>query len=87
MAKHYVDLNTQHIMMLSTRLVDLETKHRVDLEVCTKKFDIVISDLKARLDMCEQKNSQLEEKIKVEGRFDNIEAMDKQHELDSSLKM
>lgn len=43
MPKHYADTNTQHIMLLSTRLVDLETKHRVDLEVC---FFLVIFRIK-----------------------------------------
>ena len=70
MAKHYVDANTQHIMLLSTRLVDLETKHRVDLEVCTKKFDTVISELRQRLESSEKKNSQLEEEIEAFKRAD-----------------
>ncbi len=70
MSKHYTDYNTQHIMLLSTRLVDLETKHRVDLEVCTKKFDTVISELKHRLELSETKNQQLEKQLKEAGMKD-----------------
>lgn len=60
MPKHYADANTQHLMKLSTRLVDLETKHRLDLECCSKKFEIIVNELKCRIDESEQKNSQLE---------------------------
>ena len=60
MGKHYADANTQHLMLLSTRLVDLETKHRLDLECCAKKFELIVNDLKARIDDGERKNMQLE---------------------------
>ncbi len=39
MSKHYTDANAQHLMLLSTRLFELETKHRIDLQVCEKKFE------------------------------------------------
>lgn len=64
MGKHYQEMNTQHLMMLSTRLVDLETKHRLDLECCVKKFDILVNDLKQRVDMSEKRSSQLENELK-----------------------
>ncbi len=60
MSKHYADANTQHLMLLSTRLVDLETKHRLDLECCAKKFEIIVNDLKTRIDDTERRNMQLE---------------------------
>lgn len=63
MSKHYVDSNTQHLMMLSTRLVDLEMKHRLDLECCVKKFETQVSELKDRLDQAENKNSQLTKEL------------------------
>jgi hypothetical protein len=47
-------------MMLSTRLVDLETKHRLDLECCAKKFETIVTDLKSRVDASEQRNLDLE---------------------------
>lgn len=60
MREHYAEANTQHLMNLSTRLVDLETKHRLDLECCAKKFELIVSDLKNRIEQSEQRNSQLE---------------------------
>ena len=69
MSKHYADANTQHLMMLSTRLVDLETKHRLDLECCAKKFETIVTDLKSRVDASEQRNlelkSEIENKLKL----------------------
>ncbi|RNA19556.1 TNF receptor-associated factor 6 [Brachionus plicatilis] len=64
MSKHYQEMNTQHLMMLSTRLVDLETKHRLDLECCAKKFDLLLSDLKQRIDISEKRNTHLENELK-----------------------
>ncbi|CAF0795382.1 unnamed protein product [Brachionus calyciflorus] len=64
MSKHYQDMNTQHLMMLSTRLVDLETKHRLDLECCAKKFEILLNELRQRVDNSEKRNMQLENELK-----------------------
>ena len=63
MAKHYVDANTHHLMLLSTRLVDLETKHRLDLEVCAKKFERIVLDLKNRIDDVEKRNTEMEKDL------------------------
>ncbi len=63
MPQHYKDSNTQHIMMLSTRLVDLETKHRVDLEVCAKKFEQSIQELTKRIDFSEKRNFEIENEL------------------------
>ena len=63
MAKHYADANTQHLMMLSTRLVDLETRHRLDLEVCTQKFEQVVNELKSRVQTTEQRNLELQKLV------------------------
>jgi len=63
MSKHYQDANTQHLMFLSTRLVDMETKHRLDLEVCTQKFERIIEELSGRLENAELKSSILEKQI------------------------
>jgi hypothetical protein len=64
MAKHYADANTQHIMMLSTRLVALETNHRIDLDIFTKKFNDTVTDLEKRLFTSEQRNELLESQLK-----------------------
>lgn len=64
MSKHYTESNTQHLMMLSTRLVDLEMKHRLDLECCAKKFESIMNELKERLETVERKNTLLEEQLK-----------------------
>ena len=63
MGKHYAEANTQHIMMLSTRLVALETNHRIDLDICAKKFDDVVNDLTKKLDASEKRNIQMEAQI------------------------
>jgi hypothetical protein len=62
MSKHYVDANTHHLMLLSTRLVDLETKHRLDLDICAKKFELKLNELVARLDEVEKRNNELEKR-------------------------
>lgn len=61
MAKHYVDANTHHLMLLSTRLVDLEMKHRLDLEVCAQKFQQIVIDLTTRINEVERRNRELEQ--------------------------
>lgn len=60
MSEHYANSNTQHLMMLSTRLADLETRHRIDLECCAKRFETILSDLKSRVEKNERRNSQIE---------------------------
>ncbi len=67
MPKHYQDANTQHLMMLSTRFVDLETRHKIDLDICTKKFDLMINDLKRQLEESEKRNFVLENQVKELG--------------------
>ena len=69
MGKHYADANTQHLMLLSTRLVDLETKHRLDLECCAKKFELIIAELRVRVDESERRNRELESEIEEEKLF------------------
>jgi hypothetical protein len=69
MSKHYAEANTQHLMNLSTRLVDLETKHRLDLECCSKKFEIIVNELKGRIEESEQRNSQLEYELNQKKMF------------------
>ena len=69
MSKHYAEANTQHLMMLSTRLVDLETKHRLDLECCSKKYQDDIEILKSRIDIIERRNSDLEKELGDKKKF------------------
>jgi hypothetical protein len=63
MSKHYAEANTQHIMMLSTRLVALETNHRIDLDICAKKFEDVVIDLKRKLEISERRNELMETQL------------------------
>lgn len=63
MPKHYQEANTQHLMFLSTRLVDLETRHRLDLENCQHKFEGFISELKAKVEVNEKRNLHLESEL------------------------
>lgn len=73
MSKHYQESSTHHLMLLSTRLVDLETKHRIDLEVCAKKFNLLVDDLKQRLDQSEKHNAQLENHLnELKSKFDSL---------------
>jgi hypothetical protein len=63
MGKHYVDANTQHLMFLSTRIVDLETKNRLDLQVCTKKFQQKLTTLNDEYTESEKKNEIIENEL------------------------
>lgn len=63
MSKHYVDANTQHLMLLSTRLVDLETKNRLDLQVCSKKFQQNLSTLYDEYAESEKKYENIEKEL------------------------
>jgi hypothetical protein len=60
MAKHYAEANTQHLMLLSTRLVDLEMKHRLDLDICAQRFETIITEFQKRLEHVETRNQDLE---------------------------
>ena len=59
MAKHYVDANTHHLMLLSTRIIDLEMKNRLDIQVCTGKFQQTISTLEGKIHESEKKNESM----------------------------
>jgi hypothetical protein len=63
MAKHYAEANTQHLMLLSTRLVDLEMKHRLDLDICAQRFETMISEFQKRLEHVETRNQDLESQL------------------------
>jgi hypothetical protein len=63
MAKHYTDANTHHLMLLSTRLVELETKHRLDLQVCAKKFEQNLQQLADKLIDSDSKYAQIESEL------------------------
>jgi predicted RNA-binding Zn-ribbon protein involved in translation (DUF1610 family) len=60
MPKHYIDSSTQHLMLLSTKLVDLETKHRLDLQMCKKGFEQSFNALCDKYTQLEQKYNSLE---------------------------
>lgn len=60
MVEHYKNFNTQHLMMLTTRLIEMETKHRLELQDCKNRFENVITGLIERVESVEKKNSQLE---------------------------
>lgn len=64
MTKHYQESHTQHLMLLSTRLVDLEAKHRIDLEVCTSRFEQIVGELRQRVEASERQNSELEAQLR-----------------------
>lgn len=51
------------MMLLSTRLIDLETKHRIDLEVCSEKYEKSLCELKQRIETSERRNAQLENEL------------------------
>lgn len=46
-------------MLLSTRLIDLETKHRIDLEICSERYEKTLADLRQKVDSSEQRNREL----------------------------
>ena len=50
-------------MLLSTRLIDLETKHRIDLEMCSERHEKSLNELRQRLDASEKRSLQLEAKF------------------------
>lgn len=55
--------HTNHLMLLSTRLIDLETKHRIDLEMCSEKYEKTIAELRQRVDLSEQRNRDLDAEL------------------------
>jgi hypothetical protein len=63
MSKHYTDANAHHLMLLSTRLVELETKHRLDLQLCTKNFEQNLQQIAVKLHESECKYSQIEHEL------------------------
>jgi hypothetical protein len=60
MPKHYNDANAQHLMLLSTRFVALETKHRIDLNLCEKKFEHNLEQISNQFNEAECKCAQIE---------------------------
>ena len=60
MAKHYADANTHHLMLLSTRLVDMEMKHRLDLKVTSDKFEQSLIALLEKFNELQSKYTTLE---------------------------
>lgn len=51
-------------MLLSTRLIDLETKHRIDLEVCSERYEKTLAELRQRVEMSEKRNVELESELR-----------------------
>ena len=52
------------MMLLSTRIIDLETKHRIDLEVCSERYEKSQAELRQRVEMTERRNLELEEELR-----------------------
>ena len=46
-------------MLLSTRIIDLETKNRIDLEMNSEKQEKHIAELRERLEINERRNCEL----------------------------
>lgn len=46
-------------MLLSTRIIDLETKNRIDLEMNSEKQEKNIAELRERLEINERRNCEL----------------------------
>ncbi len=63
MHKHYTEANTQHLMMLSTKLVDMETKHRLDLEQYTARVNTCMAEMHGRLDEQSRSNRNMTREI------------------------
>jgi len=59
MTRHYQEASTNHLMLLSTRIIDLETKNRIDLEMNSEKQEKHIAELRERLEINERRNCEL----------------------------
>lgn len=51
-------------MLLSTRIIDLETKHRIDLEMCSERYEKSQAELRQRVEMTERRNLELEGELR-----------------------
>jgi hypothetical protein len=56
MPKHYIDANIHHLMLISTRTDVLEMKNRLDIQVCTEKFQQKIISLYQEINESKKKN-------------------------------
>lgn len=55
----FKEASTNHLMLLSTRIIDLETKNRIDLEMNSEKQEKNIAELRERLEINERRNCEL----------------------------
>ena len=50
-------------MLLSTRIVDLETKNRLDIQVCASKFQQTVGNLHEEFVLSEKKNELIQKEL------------------------